>query len=123
MRLLISSVIMLCSVITLTVTTAVRSNILLKDFKSLVDEAIPESFPLNADTAVSEIEEEYEDMKPFLLFFMYEEDVRETEMYIQDVKRAIKSNDEEALQAAKCRLMLHVEQLRRHSVFSFEAIF
>jgi hypothetical protein len=49
--------------------------------------------------------------------------MRELEMYIEDIKSAALENDETALLSAKSRLKLHIEQLRRLSAFSFEAIF
>jgi hypothetical protein len=51
------------------------------------------------------------------------EDTESVEEYVADLKSAVKSRDDNGIIAAKSRLMLHIEQLRRLSVFNIEAIF
>ena len=118
MKTLLCSVIILGFVILSTVSVAIRANSLLNNFSEYVEENV------FTDTSSLEIiSEEYEKLKRFMTLFIREDDIRETEMYLQDIISAAETNDSEALMTAKSRLMLHIEQLRRLSVFSFEAIF
>ena len=68
-------------------------------------------------------EDEYKRLKTYLIIFMHENDVKDIEMHISDIKSAAKSNDTAGVVTAKNRLRLHIRQLRRLSTFSIEAIF
>ena len=122
MKTLVSSAALLCSIIVLTIFVAIRSDRLLSDFEKSIDEQLSDEITMNTDTKIRIIEKEYQSLKPFLILFTREKDMREFEMYLSDVKSAVVENDQTALISAKNRLKLHIEQLRRLSVFSIEAI-
>ena len=51
------------------------------------------------------------------------DDMKEIEMYIEDIRSAAKEDERIAITEAKSRLKLHIYQLRRLSVFSMESVF
>ena len=122
MKALLCSIIIFCSVVLATVAVAIKANSLLTNFSTRAEESISlnESAPDN--DSIETVFREYQKLKRFMTLFIREDDIRETEMYLEDIKSAAKANDQEALMTSKSRLMLHIEQLRRLSVFSFEAI-
>ena len=123
MKTLISAIAILCAVILTTVFVAIYTDKLLEDFGEKIDAAIPEDNCQKAYEGTLEIEKEYDRIKSYFVLFMRENDLRETEIYIKDIKSAATSDDLPGIAAAKNRLLLHLEQLRRLSVFSMEAIF
>ena len=118
MKAFISAASLFCLAIISTVLVAIYANKALTDFDAFIDESLEEN-----PTNISIIEEKYKDIKPFLILFMHEKDVKEMEMYIADIKNAVQKNNTTSLHEAKSRLKLHIKQLRRQSVFSIEAIF
>ncbi len=118
MKILICAIIILCTVIFSTVFVAICSNKLLSDFSETV-KAIPNEEAVN----INVIKSDYQKLKPFLILFMRDKDIEQTEIYIEDVINAAASDNKYELAAAKSRLQLHIEQLRRQSVFSIDAIF
>ena len=123
MKSLICSIVILCSVIILTVFVAFYTDRQLDRFIDLVDEEIPSDDCAVAYLGASKVEKEYESIKTYLILFMRENEVRDIEMHISDIKSAAKADDLPSLIAAKSRLTLHIGQLRRLSTFSIEAIF
>lgn len=122
MKSLICSIILLCSIILSTVLVAIYTDIQLERFVNTIEE-ISKNDVTDQNTLAEEIEREYERNKTFLVLFMYENEIRDMEMHISDIKSAVTSNDTDGMIAAKNRLKLHLEQLRRLSTFSIEAIF
>ena len=122
MKSLICALIILCSVIISTVFVAVHTDRILSDFEKAIDENITDN-SAEALSGIEQTENEYQSIKPFLILFMRENDVKEIEMYIEDMRSAAKEEDNAALTEAKSRLKLHIRQLRRLSAFSMEAIF
>lgn len=122
MKTLISALIILCFVILSTVLVAVYTDKLLTSFNNTIEEKISDD---TGDTlyGINDLESEYKKLKPFLVLFIRGSDVKEIEMYIEDAKSAAKESEAAALTEAKNRLMLHIDQLRRLSIFSVEAIF
>lgn len=120
MRSLIASVVILCSVIICVVCAAAYS---VKTFEGLERAAERVSVENASALGIDEVERRYRKAKPFLSIFVCDSEAREMEAYIEDVKSAALENDREALLTAKSRLTLHIEQLRRLSGFSIEAIF
>ena len=122
MKTLISALIILCFVILSTVLVAVYTDKLLTSFNNTIEEKISDD---TDDTlyGINDLESEYKKIKPFLVLFIRGSDVKEIEMYIEDAKSAAKESEAAALAEAKSRLMLHIDQLRRLSIFSVEAIF
>lgn len=121
MKSLVYSIILLSSIILSTVLAATYTDKRLEDFGRTVSELREDSEKAYLDAI--RIEEKYEKIKLSLTLFMNENDVREIEMHISDIKSAAKANDLTGIVSAKSHLMLHTEQLRRLSVFSIEAIF
>ena len=122
MKTLISALIILCFVILSTVLVAVYTDKLLTSFNNTIEEKIS----IDTDDTlrgINDLESEYKKLKPFLVLFIRGSDVKEIEMYIEDAKSAAKESEAAALAEAKSRLMLHIDQLRRLSIFSVEAIF
>ena len=122
LKTLISALIILCFVILSTVLVAVYTDKLLTSFNNTIEEKISDD---TDDTlyGINDLESEYKKIKPFLVLFIRGSDVKEIEMYIEDAKSAAKESEAAALAEAKSRLMLHIDQLRRLSIFSVEAIF
>ena len=122
MKSLICSIILLCSIILSTVLVAIYTDRQLERFVNTIEE-ISKNDVADQKTLAEEIEREYERNKTFLVLFMYENEIRDMEMHISDIKSAVTTNDTDGMIAAKNRLKLHLEQLRRLSTFSIEAIF
>lgn len=122
MKSLICSIILLCSIILSTVLVAIYTDRQLERFVNTIEE-ISKNDVTDQNTLAEEIEREYERNKTFLVLFMYENEIRDMEMHISDIKSAVTTNDTDGMIAAKNRLKLHLEQLRRLSTFSIEAIF
>lgn len=123
MKTLIYSLVILCSVILTTVFAAVYTDKMLTDFIESVDSKVNEENCEMAYIGAKEIEKEYKKLKKHFILFIRENDSCEAEAYIEDIKSSAKSDDPAGIATAKNRLMLHMEQLRRLSVFSMEAIF
>lgn len=118
MKALICSLIVLCSVTISTVFVAICSDKLLSDFNDSIEINLREE-----SSNIDEVKTKCNQLKPFLILFMCDKDVEQLEMYMEDAINAARSNDINELIAAKSRLQLHIEQLRRQSVFSIGAIF
>ena len=121
MKSVIASVIILSCILLSVLWVAVYSRRILTELRDTVDELKENSS--EAALQVDDIENHYRKIKPFLSLFACDSEAREVEMYIEDIKSAIAENDDDALLTAKSRLKLHIEQLRRLSGFSIEAIF
>ena len=121
MRSFIISLVILCSIILSVISVAVYSSKALSELEDAVEKS--EATTLSDTVSSDEIEEKYRKLRPFLSLFVCDSEAREMEMYISDIKSAAKEGEEEALLTAKNRLRLHIDQLRRLSAFSIEAIF
>jgi hypothetical protein len=95
----------------------------LEQFSYLILNEVPTDDCEASYLGAENIEREYNSIKTFLILFIRENEVRDIEMHISDIKSAAKSNDTVGVITAKNRLMLHIGQLRRLSTFSIEAIF
>ena len=122
MKAFICSIILLCSVVLSSILVAVYANKALTEFGNTIDTSFNSGIT-DTENAVREIESEYSRLKPFLILFIREDDIQEIETHIVDIKSAAAENDHTSLTEAKSRLKLHIEQIRRLSVFSIEAIF
>ena len=122
MKSFIFAITILCSVILCTVLVALYTNKIMCDFDDTIDREISNN-PEDVLIGIEEVAKEYQNIHPFLTLFMRENDVKEIEMYIEDIRSAAKDDDKRALTEAKSRLKLHIFQLRRLSVFSMESIF
>lgn len=125
MKNIILPVIMLFAVITTVVVVGITANRSLNDFCALVDRSVPQSAE-EAETimiGINNILAEYDKLKPFMILFICERDICETEALLEDMKSSATTNDYSGVITAKNRLILHITQLKRLSVFSFEAIF
>ena len=122
MKSFIFSLIILCLVIICTIFVAIYTDKMLSNFENTIESEIS-STPQESIAGIEKVETKYKNMKPFLTLFMRENDVKEIEMYIEDMRSAAKADDLPALTEAKSRLKLHIYQLRRLSVFSMESIF
>ncbi len=123
MKTLISSIIILCFLVSGTVFVALYTDQRLDRFSNLITDEVSENDCAAAYLGAEDIEREYESIKTYLILFMRENEVRDIEMHISDIKSAAKSNDSAGVVTAKNRLLLHIGQLRRLSTFSIEAIF
>jgi hypothetical protein len=122
--LLISSVILL-SVIFSCIFGAIFTERKLADFEKSIDSAIPDG---TYDTevirnGVEVIKKEYENIGKFLLLLIHDNEIREIEEHIEDIESAATLDNSSDAIMAKNRLILHIRQLRRLSIFSPEAIF
>ena len=122
MKSLICSIIILSSIIITTVVGGIFTEKRLVKFVSLIEETIPDSIS-EPSGKTEKIEQEYEDIKIYLILFVQKSELREIEMHIADMKSAAKSDDIQGTTEAKNRLILHIEQLRRLSTFNIESIF
>lgn len=121
MRALITSIVILCLIITSIVTVSIHTVNLLENLKSIADERLSDNCPESL-IGINEVNKEFEEIKPFLRLFVCDSEVRELELYISDVKSAAEKDNSSELVASKNRLTLHIDQLRRLSAFSIEAI-
>ena len=69
------------------------------------------------------IEEEYSHIRKYVILFIHDDEVREIEEHISDIKSSADADESGDAITAKNRLILHIKQLRRLSKFSAEAIF
>ena len=122
MKTFIFAITILSSVILCTILVAFYTNKTMYDFEDTIDRKISNN-PEEAIVGIEEVKNKYQSIRPFLTLFMRENDVKDIEMYIEDIRSAAKENDSYAITEAKSRLMLHIYQLRRLSVFSMESIF
>ena len=122
MKTLVCSIVILSSIVVLTVFVALRMDKLLSNFEKSIDEQLSDEVQADINDRIKAIEKKYQNLKPFLILFIREDDIREFEIHLSDVKSSATENDRMALVSAKNRLKLHIEQLRRLSVFSIEAV-
>jgi hypothetical protein len=122
---LIVALIILSVVIFTTVGGALLTDSRLSDFKSTVEHAIPNGVQDAAKIreGAEKIEAEYERLQKFIILFIHDDGVREIEEHISDIKSSADADEVSDAIIAKSRLILHIEQLRRLSKFSTEAIF
>lgn len=118
MKALICAIIILCAVTLSTIFVGIYSDKLLSDFNSTVDTAL-----VAKSENIDEIKITYQRIKPFLTLFMCDKDVKQLELYIEDAINSSMSDDKNELMATKSRLRLYIDQLRRQSAFSIDAIF
>ena len=115
----------LLSVVLATVFGAIFTDKKLDELSTCIDDAISNT---SNDTSknvegAKRIEEQYKSIKRYLILFVHDDGVREIEEHIEDIKSAVITNETADAIASKNRLILHIEQLRRLSKFSPEAIF
>lgn len=120
--LILSSTILLCVILS-TVLVALCSSKLLSDMYEDIESTVTVNDLEGAYGSIERIEADYEEKKSFFILFMRGKDTECIEAYIDDVKSAIVANDDKGFITAKSRLLLHIEQLRRLSVFNLESIF
>ena len=123
MKVLISSIVILCFVVLGTVFVALYTDQRLEQFSYLILNEVQEDDCEASYLGAENIEREYDSIKSYLILFIRKNEVRDIEMHISDIKSAAKSNDTVGVITAKNRLLLHIRQLRRLSTFSIEAIF
>ena len=121
MKSMMCALTILFSVIIATVLVSIYTDELLTDFIDVIDDIPGDSESISA--YADEVEQKYKNTRLFFILFMRENDVKETEMYIEDMITAAQENDKTALMEAKSRLRLHTQRLKRLSAFSIEAIF
>ena len=115
----------LLSVVLATVFGAIFTDKKLDELSTCIDDAISNT---SNDTSknvegAKRIEEQYKSIKRYLILFVHDDGVREIEEHIEDIKSAVITNETADAIASNNRLILHIEQLRRLSKFSPEAIF
>lgn len=113
------------SVIAATTFGAIFTDKKLAELTVCINESISDTAE-NTDETVDgakKIEEQYKSIKKYLILFVHDDGVREIEEHIEDIKSAALTNETCDVIASKNRLILHIEQLRRLSKFSSEAIF
>ena len=120
--LIIASVILVVIVLS-TIFSACYTDKLLTDTYRNIDRRITVNDYERALVEIEEIKSDYKRSRAYYVMFLREKDAHNTEAYIEDLKSAILSKDEGDIIAAKNRLLLHIEQLRRLSVFGLESIF
>ena len=101
--------------------TSAKLSVFIKEINAAIPEHPHESADLYAAALI--IEQEYESIGKYLRLFIHDSEAREIEEHIADIKSAAQMNETADAIAAKNRLLLHIEQLRRLSVFSPEAVF
>ena len=125
MRSLIIALIILATVVSTTVIGAFLTDRRLEKFKNQIELAIPSESrdTVKISEGAKQIEEEYKSLRKFIILFIHDDGVREIEEHISDIKSAAEADELSDAIIAKSRLILHIEQLRRLSKFSSEAIF
>lgn len=125
MKSMILACAILLSVIAATTFGAIFTDKKLEELSACINEAIDdaEDSTSKAVEGAKEIEKQYESIKKYLILFVHDDGVREIEEHIEDIKSAAMTNETADAIASKNRLILHIEQLRRLSKFSPEAIF
>ena len=122
MKSFIFSIVILSLIILCTILIAIHTDKMLSDFEKTIESEISNN-PEQTLLGIEKVASKYKSMKPFLTLFMRENDVKEIEMYIEDIRSAAKEDERFAITEAKSRLKLHIYQLRRLSVFSMESVF
>ena len=122
MKSFIFSIVILSLIILCTILIAIHTDKMLSDFEKTIESEISNN-PEQTLLGIEKVASKYKSMKPFLTLFMRENDVKEIEMYIEDIRSAAKEDERIAITEAKSRLKLHIYQLRRLSVFSMESVF
>ena len=97
----------------------------LSSFLNCINTAIPEDIASTYDLKgdAEKLEQEYQKIKRYLLLLIHDDEVREIEEHISDIRSALEADEPADALSARNRLKLHIEQLRRLSKFSIEAIF
>ena len=115
----------LLSVVLATVFGAIFTDKKLDELSTCIDDAISNTSDDTSENVegAKRIEEQYKSIKRYLILFVHDDGVREIEEHIEDIKSAVITNETADAIASKNRLILHIEQLRRLSKFSAEAIF
>ena len=115
----------LLSVVLATVFGAIFTDKKLDELSTCIDDAISNTSNDTSENVegAKRIEEQYKSIKRYLILFVHDDGVREIEEHIEDIKSAVITNETADAIASKNRLILHIEQLRRLSKFSPEAIF
>ena len=122
MKSFIFSIVILSLIILCTILVAIHTDNILSDFEKTIESEISNN-PEQTLLGIEKVASKYKSIKPFLTLFMRENDVKEIEMYIEDIRSAAKEDERIAITEAKSRLKLHIYQLRRLSVFSMESVF
>ena len=124
MKTLIAAIAICALVIGTTVFGAVFTEKKLSSFADDIESAFPDNTGAvyDAEEGARKIEDEYKRIKKYLFFFIHDDEVREIEEHVADIKSAVSANEQSNLISAKNRLKLHIEQLRRLSKFSIESI-
>ena len=116
---------MLITVISISIFGAFFTDRQLERFSEAISDAIPEE---SNDSEVirdgaAKVEEEYKHIRKYVILFIHDDEVREIEEHISDIKSSANADELGDSITAKNRLILHIKQLRRLSKFSAEAIF
>ena len=125
MKSLLLSLGILITVISVSVFGAFFTDRQLERFSEAISDAIPEE---SNDSEVirdgaAKVEEEYKHIRKYVILFIHDDEVREIEEHISDIKSSANADELGDSITAKNRLILHIKQLRRLSKFSAEAIF
>ena len=120
--LIVASVILAVIVTSAVLSSFFTDRLLTKTYEN-IDRKISADDCESALVGIEEIKDDYKKVKAYYVMFLREKDAHNTEAYIEDLKSAIVSEDRSDIISAKNRLMLHIEQLRRLSVFGLESIF
>ena len=125
MKTLIGAIAICFLIVASSVFGAIFTDKKLSDFEEDISSAIPDAIE-SAEIAYAGakiIEEEYASIKKYLFLFIHDDEVREIEEHVADIQSAAMTDELSDVIGAKNRLKLHIEQLRRLSKFSIEAIF
>ena len=125
MKSLIISTAILFLVLTASIFGALFAEKQLREFEEDISNAIPEGVDdiKTIENGAGIIEHRYENIGKYLILLIHDDEVREIEEHIEDIKSAAINEKPEDSITAKNRLILHIRQLRRLSKFSPEAIF
>ena len=125
MKSLLISIGILVAVLGVSISGALLTDRRLEHFYDGIEATIPEGATDAAKIYESaiEIENEYESLRKFIILFIHDDEVREIEEHLSDIKSAAEADEVGEVMMAKSRLLLHIKQLRRLSKFSPEAIF
>ena len=124
MKALVCALTISALIIAATVFGATFTDHKLSDFTDEIHSSLPDDLT-NRDLikSATSIEEAYAKIEKYIILLIHDSEAREIEEHISDIKSAAESNEIADVIAAKNRLLLHIDQLRRLSVFSPEAIF
>ena len=120
MKSFICSLILLFSIIVSAITVGSVVGKKLDDFAEFIDDTIDSSV---GKEEIDKIKEKYTDLKPLMILFINESEIREIEQIISELESVIDTGEQAEINMSKNRLILHIRQLKRLSTFSFEAIF